>query len=202
MLLQRLETEGNKLCSHDRQAEPCLNRDKISWKEGASPALGSPFPPSPPGGQELVGSKTPLPSTGASELLLSRADVRLPGLPVHGPGTAFPLQLANLCSSGPTLDHQLGTGPGPVCAGWGLCFLLLGLPQAPGHPYLSPWLCLPAHTPVSPGQRTGGIVNLGGPGVLGLPLSTNSLQLPHGVTSLRSPHPDPGADSPCHPGIH
>jgi hypothetical protein len=63
-----------------------------------------------------------------------------------------------------------------VRPGWGLCFLLLGLPQAPGHPHLPFELCLHPYTPVS---RTLGIVSNRNYGILGC------LKLP---TSLCSYH--------------
>lgn len=133
---------------------------------------------------------------------MPRAEVRLPELLIHRPGSAFALQLANLRGPGAILDPQLGTGPGPVCPGWGLCLLLLGLPQAPGHPRLPPELCLHPHTPVSPGQGAGNCEpgSLRGPGAASDSLAP--LQLPHWVAGLWSPHPDPCADSPSHFGVH
>lgn len=86
---------------------------------------------------------------------MPRAEMRLPELLVHRPGTTFYLQLANLWGPGAILDPQLGTGPGPVCPGWGLCLLLLGLPQAPGYPHLPSERCLHPHHPVSPGHGAG-----------------------------------------------
>ena len=122
--------------------------------------------------QELAGNNPTLSPPGPTrELLMPRTDVHLPELLIHGSGPAFSLQLANLWGPWAILDPQLGTGPGPVCPGWGLCLLLLGLGQASGHPHLPPDLCLHPHTPVSLGQGAGNCEH-GSPGVLELPLTT------------------------------
>lgn len=143
----------------------------ISWKEPAS-QLGEATTSFPLlwEWQELAGNEPTLCPTGpAHELLMPRADVCLQGLLVHRPGTTFSLQLANLRGSRAILDPQLGNSPRPVCTGWGLCFLLLGLPQAQRHSHLPPECCLHPHTSVSQGWELGS-VSLGVPGVLELPL--------------------------------
>ena len=59
VLLQRLETEGSKLCSHNRQAEPCLNPE-INLLEGTGfPSSGKPVSILCPPPQEQVNSSCP-----------------------------------------------------------------------------------------------------------------------------------------------
>lgn len=158
--------------THNKQADLSLKLEMDLLERTIFPSPGRQLLPSLLRRQELAGNEPTLSSPGpARELLMPRADVHLPGLHVQRPGTTHSLQLANLRDPGAILDPQLGTGPRPVCPGWGLCLLLLGFKQAQGYPLLPPELCLHPHTPVSQRQEAGNH-EPGNPGVLGLPLTT------------------------------